>query len=322
MVSVIIAIYNVAEYLPDCLDSVLNQSFSDLEILCVNDGSTDNSLSILEEYSRKDIRIKVINKANGGLSDARNAGMDAASGNYLAFLDGDDAYEQDHIANLLSSIENHASALACCNYSYYFPNTANKEPRMLLSGLPELLEQEDAIKAYLQQQITGSSVIKLYKRSICEGHNLRFPKGQLWEDMTFTLNYLLHIDKVSIVHQSLYNYRQTAESISRTKDTLNILDQLVAVNNGIARIQTAFPGEFEREVRCYLTRAFICVLVYSFKCTDKQILRQIQSAMEKENDRLSLAGLSLSEKTLVILYLLHYPLARFVFLKIYKRSKQ
>ena len=89
-VSVIIPVYNIEKYLKKCLDSVTNQTFSDIEIICVNDGSTDNSLSILEEYAKKDNRIKIINKENGGLSSAWNAGLNEVSSEYVTFVDGDD----------------------------------------------------------------------------------------------------------------------------------------------------------------------------------------------------------------------------------------
>ena len=89
-ISVIIPVYNIEKYLVKCLDSVINQTFTDIEIICINDGSTDNSLSILEEYAQKDKRIKIINKENGGLSSAWNAGLNEVSAEYLTFVDGDD----------------------------------------------------------------------------------------------------------------------------------------------------------------------------------------------------------------------------------------
>lgn len=102
-VSVIIPVYNVEKYLRECLDSVINQTLSDIEIICVNDGSTDNSLAILEEYAQKDTRIKIISKRNEGAGKARQAAIKKASGEYLAFLDGDDYYKSDFVEKMYAS---------------------------------------------------------------------------------------------------------------------------------------------------------------------------------------------------------------------------
>ena len=126
LVSVIIPVYNVAPYLEEALESVINQSYNNLEILVIDDGSTDGSEIICEEYAARDKRIRVIHQVNGGLSDARNTGLDLAAGEYIAFLDPDDAYRPDMIAVMLGALLRNQADISICSYSTYrnvLPNT-------------------------------------------------------------------------------------------------------------------------------------------------------------------------------------------------------
>ena len=112
-ISVIIPVYNIEKYLVKCLDSVINQTFTDIEIICINDGSTDNSLSILEEYAQKDKRIKIINKENGGLSSAWNAGLNEVSAEYLTFVDGDDWIDTNTFKLAYEAVLNNKAGKGC-----------------------------------------------------------------------------------------------------------------------------------------------------------------------------------------------------------------
>ena len=124
-VSVIIPVYNVEQYLRECLDSVVNQTLKDIEIICVNDGSTDNSLVILEEYAAKDERIKIVNKENGGLSSARNCAIPLARGEYIGFVDSDDWIDLDFYEKLYNTAKKYKAEIACANL-YRVSNTKSK----------------------------------------------------------------------------------------------------------------------------------------------------------------------------------------------------
>lgn len=114
-ISIIIPVYNVAKYLPECLESILNQTFQDFEVICVNDGSKDNSLEILEEYGKKDNRIKIITKENGGAGSARNKGLEFAEGKYIQFLDGDDYFEPQMLEKLYNLAKEYKAEISVCS---------------------------------------------------------------------------------------------------------------------------------------------------------------------------------------------------------------
>ena len=116
LVSVIVAVYNIEEYLPRCIDSILAQTYRNLEIILVDDGSTDSSGGICDDYAQKDRRIKVIHKKNGGLSDARNAGLDKVSGDYIGFVDGDDWIDEDMYRAMYEACEKEKAQIAACRY--------------------------------------------------------------------------------------------------------------------------------------------------------------------------------------------------------------
>ena len=118
-ISVIVPVYNVEPYLPQCLDSLIEQTFNDIEIICVNDGSTDGSLNVLNHYAAKDSRIKVIDKPNGGVSSARNRGLDAAQGEYISFVDGDDWLKQNAYEEIISAVDKRNVDMAVFGYYEY-----------------------------------------------------------------------------------------------------------------------------------------------------------------------------------------------------------
>ncbi|MBP1570586.1 MAG: glycosyltransferase family 2 protein, partial [Oscillospiraceae bacterium] len=162
-VSVIIPVYNVEKYLSQCVESVVTQTYKKLEIILVNDGSTDTSGTLCNEWAKKDDRIKVIHKPNGGLADARNCGTAAATGKWILYIDSDDWYESaDHIEKLVSYADTHTSDIVCFNYRRYFEKE-NKFSAPLCNAdhpNPSLLYMVDN-KIY-----TSSACLKLIKRSL------------------------------------------------------------------------------------------------------------------------------------------------------------
>jgi glycosyltransferase involved in cell wall biosynthesis len=220
-ISVIIPVYNVERYLQRCLDSVINQTFKDIEILCVNDGSTDNSLTILNEYAQKDTRIKILNKVNGGLSSARNYGLDNAAGEYCYFLDSDDWIEVGTI-QILHNIMLDNDVDCVVHNAQNIPESQTEEKiaigcqawfdsRSKVDGIYE-------IPLNINKEIACVAWNKLYKMDIINKFHCRFPEGLINEDEAFIWIYMIHCNTYYYVDKKFYNYLRRSSSIMGQKD--------------------------------------------------------------------------------------------------------
>lgn len=204
-ISVIIPVYNVGEYLPRCLDSVISQTYADLEIICVNDCSSDKSSIVLNEYAKKDLRIKVINREkNGGLSAARNSGINAAKGDYLYFIDSDDWIDKDYIEKMIgTALKSNSDIVVNTNVIRDFEDKAS-EPLFFgnLSPLKEeFVQAKDAIN-----NVMWSAWSQLFKTEFIKKHNLTFPEGYIYEDMYFSPNAYMHTDRIYKFYGPAYHY--------------------------------------------------------------------------------------------------------------------
>ena len=227
--SVIIPVYNVKQYLHDCLNSVLNQTFLNYEVICINDGSTDGSGVILDEYSKKNDSIKVISQKNKGLSAARNAGIKAAKGDYVFFLDSDDWIEKDSLKILSESIFD--EDMICFNGRRYFEDGTVEEPDKGIS------EEGLAGWDYYNKYALVSSkfhfvcvVLRLYKREFLLNNNLLFEDGIYHEDNLFTPIACYYASKVKVIHDCLYVYRIRKGSITQTQNPQRIFDIVTVAN--------------------------------------------------------------------------------------------
>lgn len=218
MVSIIVPIYKVEAYLPECIDSVLDQTFTDFELILVDDGSPDGSGRICDAYAEKDGRIRVIHKVNGGLSDARNAGLDVAVGNYIYFLDGDDSIAPNLLETVVSYMEN-GHDLAVFTFRSFYDDGTFLPPWPRKKGsyqmnTPE--ERRDFVhKVLMQTQMGWEAWSRIFVRKIIEKYHLRFADNRkiFAEDMYFSLCYCAHISKIVCIDDCLYNYRQRRDSI-------------------------------------------------------------------------------------------------------------
>lgn len=226
-ISVIIPIYKVEAYLKECLDSVINQTYKNLEIILVDDGSPDNSGKMCDEYAQKDSRIKVIHKENGGLSSARNAGLDIATGEYVCFIDSDDVIDERYIEILHSMCAQNNVDVAVCDIKR-FTDVIEKEDATNEIKLIDSKELQS--KMYVHGEATQVVIVcnKLYKRYIYE--NLRFPVGKIHED-EFTTYKALYSSKtaIAISNLKLYYYRCNPNGIMGNKYTIKRLDYLEAL---------------------------------------------------------------------------------------------
>ena len=230
LISVIVPVYNVEKYLSACIDSILNQTYKNIEIILVNDGSTDNSSSICDYYASKFNHIRVIHQENGGLSAARNSGIDVATGDYIAFVDSDDLLHTDFFETLHSLVLKNKADIASVEFKCFHDNS-NPDLSEACSGETITLSSDEAIEKILYQNILDNSAWnKLYARHLFS--KLRFPKGKLYEDMA--LFYKIFEQTKRVVHKRvpLYYYRLREESITgnfslRRSDVLDITDEIV-----------------------------------------------------------------------------------------------
>lgn len=209
LISVIVPIYNVEKYLRRCLDSILNQTFEEIEIICVNDGSTDYSLDILTEYSKKDSRIKLINKENGGLSDARNKALEFVNSSYIAFVDSDDWIEANTFKESYDAIEKYKTDFVCFGCQKVFENGNIEIQKLPFRGFKKLND-----KVIRKTPVTVWS--KIFKTSIIKDRKCIFPKGYNYEDNVFWMMYSAWVNTGYYIDKPFYNYFQRNNSIVAT----------------------------------------------------------------------------------------------------------
>lgn len=227
MLSVVVPVYNVEKYLARCLDSLVNQALKDIEIICVNDGSKDNSLKILETYAQKYSQIKVIDKENGGLSAARNTGIDAAKGDYIGFVDSDDWVDLDFFEKLYNTAKKHDADIAAAGiirlqkFHKKFHLKINNE--IVTSDINEKVKLCDIPdKSYVWNKIYRTSKM------------IKFEEGRVFEDVIFTPQILFNTDKLVTVPNTYYYYWRTNNSIVKRKSEKNNNDSVYAHKKALA----------------------------------------------------------------------------------------
>lgn len=239
LVSVIIPAYNVESYLARCLDTVLAQTYRLLDVILVDDGSTDNSKTICEAYAAKDTRIRVIRQKNSGLSAARNTGIDHARGEWLAFVDADDMLEPTFVEELLCCAVEAETKMSMCSYRlWYGTDKANKD-LPLLSGV---LGSAEALQRFFltRGRNFGFSWNKLYHRSLFE--NVRFPVGMAYEDMYVLADLTKTAGACAVINKALYNYVQRADSITHARHTKFLADAMKASLHQLHRVAELHPA--------------------------------------------------------------------------------
>ena len=230
LISIIVPVYNVEKYLKKCVYSILNQSYKNLEVILVNDGSTDNSGKICDELSREDSRINVYHKDNGGLSDARNYGVAKANGEYVGFVDSDDYIDQYMYENLYKAIRKYNTQIAECGITRVYKNNKLR-PHYDGEEYSLVVDREGYLKEYLEnRKVYGAAVCKLL--SIDLAKVLKFPDGKVYEDVFYTLELLKKVDKYTLISGNYYYYYIRGNSIttktfsSRDMDYIEIIDKI------------------------------------------------------------------------------------------------
>lgn len=234
LIQVIVPVYNVKDYVKPCIDSILRQTYKNLEIILVNDGSTDGVEQILNEYAEKDSRIKVINQANLGLQAARNKGVDNCTGEYISFIDSDDVINNRFYAMLYAAITQTNSDISMCGFKFLYTNESNFGDISNLADAEQLNFKDRLIDNgddYLESDIYNNfgyvmTQTKLYKREIWK--DIRFPLGKYHED-EWVIASVMHNHRIVELSDKLYYYRQRSGQITGNGLTIKKLDSAEAM---------------------------------------------------------------------------------------------
>ncbi len=218
LISIIAPVFNVKDYLRECLDSILIQTYSDFELIVIDDGSTDESSDICDEYSAKDSRITVIHKKNGGLSEARNLGISKAKGDYICLVDSDDILAPTYLQVLYDTLKNSEADIVACNYTTFtikdnIKNNNAKDIHRKLVITEKSMEDEEFSAEYTVKLVTAFN--KIYKRSVFD--TIRYPVGKIHEDAYIYHRILHEVGKIIYISDVLYYYRIRKNSITNSK---------------------------------------------------------------------------------------------------------
>ncbi len=237
LISIIVPVYNVEKFLPQCIESIINQTYKNLEIILVDDGSTDSSFKICNEYANKDSRIKVIQKTNGGLSDARNKGMEICTGDYIGFVDSDDYIGKEMYEILYNDIKKYNADISICEFKACFDDSINFDINLNSIVYNNLMALQNLL---LDKQLTSHAWNKLYKKDLFK--NIKYPIGKIYEDIGTT--YLLfEYSKIISYNKSIqYAYRQRKDSLCNSVSEKKINDYVEIINNRYEYLNAKYPN--------------------------------------------------------------------------------
>ena len=258
LISVIVPIYNVQDYLRKCIDSIINQTYRDLEIILIDDGSTDSSGKICDEYLKIDHRIRVYHKKNGGLSSARNAGLKMARGEWIGFVDSDDYIEHDMYELLLSNMGQDVD-IVCCSRKVIYPPKAKKQLTYrcaLRKGV--IFSREEAMRELLlQRNLSFSVCTKLFRKSLIK--DMQFPYGKTSEDLPFAYEAIKRSRNVAHIGKPKYMNYCRENSISRKPFYIGRIDYVKFSGDIYRDIINNYPTLKREAAELYLSN--ICAII-------------------------------------------------------------
>ena len=281
LISVIVPVYNVEDYLDQCMESIVGQTYPHLEILMVDDGSTDNSGALCDQWAERDQRIRVIHQENGGLSAARNTALDAMSGELVIMVDSDDVLHPDAVSILLQAIQAQHADVAIGSFVVFDGKDANW-PTITSENTVRHYDSQAALKAiYYQDKLTNSSCWRLFKASLFD--DVRYPVGKYYEDLAIVYPLYKKCSLVVGIDDAVYGYRQRNDSILgrfslKRADVLDICEQL-------ERQVLTEDVELLHAVRSRLLSAYFNILLLSYQ-DKEQDFKELQDRCWKGIKRL------------------------------------
>lgn len=275
LISVIIPVYNVKKYIKKCILSVEKQSYSNLEIIIINDGSTDGSGEICDKMASFDTRIRVIHQENRGLSSARNRGLSNARGEFISFIDSDDYIHFDMISLLFGCLKENRGLLACCDF------TSLEEFKINHQVNPITLQQDEAISMILDHKgFKCYAWNKLYKKDLFT--NIKFPEGKAYEDIITTYNLFKEVNFIMYIKQPLYHYTLRENSITNKNFSDSNYDLVNAINYLVGDVKKNYSNLYFRVITgymnyylCFFNSAILsCVYVKNEEYQFKKIVKE------------------------------------------------
>jgi len=281
-VSFILPIYNVEKYLPECVESILAQTYSDFEMLLVDDGSPDNCPALCDEWARKDSRIKALHKPNGGLSDARNYGLDHAQGDYVVFVDSDDFWvEKDCLERLMNVVDAHPECdFIGFNCSYYYSDTKTYKKWVAYDESLSVPTDKNIVICSLVASGTFpmSACLKIIKRKSLSDMELHFIKGTIAEDIPWFIDLLEGTKKCMFVNQYIYAYRQNvAGSITASGNTKSTSDLFAIVKNEVAKMKNRSIAKDAKDAFYSFLAYEFCILLTASSRMSKEIRKELMN---------------------------------------------
>jgi len=298
-ISIIVPIYNGAKYIKECLGMIIKQTFKDFELIIIDDGSTDNSKDMCNEYAKVDTRIKVISKQNGGTWAARNMGIDVSIGKYIIFFDCDDWYEDNLLEQMYENIENNDVDLVISGQTNVMVDK-NGEILRKITVLPNkhfFKTRDEILGNYIllrKEEIGDTLWNKIYKSEIIKKYNLKFENFKRGEDTIFNANYYQHIDKCMVISRALYNYRIESANPVWLKYSDNYLNIVCGENDAVVDKLKGW-GKYDKSAIEYQSTHFtyriieyFYKIVYSkselsFKSKSDKILSLLNNQEVKKN---------------------------------------
>jgi glycosyltransferase, SP_1767 family len=260
-ISVIVPIYNAEKYLHRCIDSILKQTYSDLEVILINDGSTDGSAAILETYKDSDARLRIVHKENEGVSATRNFGLQLARGRYVSFIDSDDFIDESYFKTLHNSIIEQKSDIAICNFTSY---SEERHSYLIFVTKDDYFEKNYSPEEWLQQENNPRQnlfltvlfpVTKLYKRELWDG--IEFPVGKVREDDATIYKLYLRAKKISFTNVGTYFYSQRPDSLSHTV-MLDDIESMITNSEERLALLAALGYDLTEHIDSYTKRLEKC----------------------------------------------------------------
>mgnify|MGYP004636798191 CR=1 FL=1 len=291
LISIIVPVYNVEKYLERCIKSIIGQTYKNIEIILVDDGSKDNSAKICDDFMKKDNRIKVIHKKNGGLSDARNAGIEISKGEYIGFIDSDDYIEKDMFETLYNLCkENNAEISMVSYYEYY-------NGKLIAVRRSEKVEKFDKISALkellIDTKIQSHACTKLFKKELFEG--MKFPINKSFEDIATTLKLFEKANYVALLEEPKYFYIRRDDSITGKRIYKTYKDYLDVIYDKFFYLDGKYP-----EIDVYNAYNFIINMIWVYTIIVAFDLDDVYKEFEKKypllEELINKYGTQLTEK--------------------------
>ena len=284
-ISVIVPVYNTAQYLAKCLDSILNQTLENIEVIIVNDGSKDDSQQIIDKYAVNDARIISISKENGGLSDARNVGIDAASGEFVAFIDSDDYIDLSMFKRMIDLAEKHYSQIVMCDLVKVDEHGTEFRDLPQSPQLPEKIILQENFTLFGEMSCFACN--KIFKKTLFVHH--RFKKGIHFEDIELIPKLVLDSIAVSKINEPFYKYFERQDSITKTH-TKKGLDMFFAIEQVSDYFRKSQYSKFLKELeRFQILQGYYSYLAYLAYVSDKSLKNKMIETLIKflEKEKIS-----------------------------------